>query len=222
MVPAEGPRERRRIMHPTSRLLLLAGAALAAVPGPLAAAGLDGPCRPGQCLLAPSPGERSRGPRLAALWQDLASGDFAVAYSASWRLAQAEGADAYLASRLRPVVGVPAARRNAALLALTNDDYLTRRRAERDLEAMGEAVADDLLRLSRAAGDLDRAQRARRLLDRVGPASPGAVRARRAVLVLEDRGTRTARDLLKRLAAGMPEAPLTREARGALARLQRR
>jgi hypothetical protein len=181
----------------------------------------SGLAAPVRGLLAPSPREPSPGRRLAALWHDLASRDHAIAYSAAWRLAMAEGADAFLARRLRPVVGVPAYRRNRALLALSSDNYPTRSRAERDLAAMGEAVGDDLLRLSRGAGDLERALRAGRLLDRIGPSSREAVRARRAVLVLEDCGTRAARDLLKRLAAGMPEARLTREARGALERLKR-
>jgi len=199
---------------------------LVGLPGPLAAsaarpsaAPIDGLARR---LHAPSPGERPPGPRFGALWQDLASRDAILAASATWRLAQAEGADAFLARQLRPIVAVTAARRNAALLALNSDDYITRRRAERDLEAMGEAVADDLLRLSRGAGDLDWALRAGRLLDRIGPSSRQAVRARRAVLALEDRGTQASRDLLRRLAAGMPEARLTREARAALARLQTR
>jgi hypothetical protein len=86
---------------------------------------------------------------------------------------------------------------------------------------MGEAVSDDLLRVYRGAGDLERALRAGRLLDRGGRRSPAALRERRAVLVLEERGTWAARDILKRLAAGVSHAQLTAEAKAALARLKR-
>jgi hypothetical protein len=48
------------------------------------------------------------------------------------------------------------------------------------------------------------------------------VRCLRAVAVLEDLGTPAARELLEGLAAGAPEARLTREAKASLRRLGRR
>jgi hypothetical protein len=158
---------------------------------------------------------------LEDLWRDLASRDAARAQRAVWRLVAAEGADAFLARRLRPVVSVPASRRNPPLLALNSRDVLNRHRAERELAAMGEAVRDDLLRLYRGPGDLEESMRAGRLLHGCGPSSPEGLREHRSVLVLEARGTRGARDLLRRLAAGAPTARLTGEAKAALARLSR-
>ena len=47
------------------------------------------------------------------------------------------------------------------------------------------------------------------------------LRRLRAAEVLESVGTPEARDLLKKLAGGAPGAPLTRDAQGALRRLER-
>jgi hypothetical protein len=56
-----------------------------------------------------------------------------------------------------------------------------------------------------------------------GPVTrPDVRRALRATAVLEDLATPAARKLLEELAAGAPEARLTRDAQAALARLGRR
>jgi hypothetical protein len=54
---------------------------------------------------------------------------------------------------------------------------------------------------------------------RSGGASPDALRAPRAMEVLEQAGTAEARKLLETLAHGAPEALLTREAQAVLGRL---
>jgi WD40 repeat protein len=57
--------------------------------------------------------------------------------------------------------------------------------------------------------------------DHLQPRAAERVREARAVLVLEARATPEARQLLRRLAAGLPQARLTQEAKAALQRLQR-
>jgi hypothetical protein len=52
--------------------------------------------------------------------------------------------------------------------------------------------------------------------------SPALLRGLRAIAVLEQIGTPEAKQLLLNLAAGAPEARLTREAKAALGRLVRR
>jgi hypothetical protein len=60
------------------------------------------------------------------------------------------------------------------------------------------------------------------LLQRLDPlASPELLRGLRAVQVLEQVGTPEARDLLRTLAGGVPEARLTQEAKASLQRLAR-
>jgi len=72
------------------------------------------------------------------------------------------------------------------------------------------------------ATDLEVRRRVERLLAQLQPRAPERLREGRAILVLESRTTPAARRLLARLAAGVPGARLTQEAKAALKRLDAR
>jgi WD40 repeat protein len=161
------------------------------------------------------------GPRqLEQAWADLASEEPAVAYRAVWALGAA-GNDAVrlLAQRLAPVRLDP-----ARLRKLVNDldarRYAVRAAAFRELESMGADAGEELRRFRPESLSPEARRRVEVLLRAVEHRNLRAevVRPLRAVAVLERIRSPEARGLLERLAAGSPEAELTREAREALAR----
>jgi hypothetical protein len=160
----------------------------------------------------------------AALWQDLADTDAAKAGRAVWRLVgNPAAAVALLRERLRPVV-MDAALVERLLTRLESDDFSERQAAQRDLTALG-SLAEPALRKARAAKLSPEARRrATEVLENLdGPLTlPGELRAVRSVEVLEQIGSGEARQVLRRLAGGAPEARLTQEARAALDRRRRR
>jgi hypothetical protein len=150
-----------------------------------------------------------------ALWQDLSASNAA-------RAARAVRTLVALPSRTMPrakaelcPVKRPDARRIAALFAdLDSEDFTTRQRAERDLIGMAEAVTAELQEAIREARrSLEFKHRAKRVLEAVN----GPVRTRhlRVLRVLEYLATDEAREFLLDLAAGVPDATLTKEARAA-------
>jgi hypothetical protein len=96
--------------------------------------------------------------------------------------------------------------------------------ATRELARLGPVVEPDLRQA--LGGDLspERRYRVERLLGlwTLPVRSPDRLRELRAVAVLEYAATRQARQLLRELAAGEPGSWLTREAKAALARLEKR
>ena len=157
-----------------------------------------------------------------ALWSVLADDNAMQAHRALWRLAALTEADTFLADRLSPVKDMPPEQLRALLADLSSSDFATREKAEQALAAAGEAVRAALAEASAGTQDVEVARRLARLQARLQPWTPETLREVRAVMVLEARGTAEARRLLRRLAAGLPEARLTQEARAALERLPRR
>jgi hypothetical protein len=153
------------------------------------------------------------------LWSDLASTSAMKAHRSLWRLAAMPEADAFLAQHLRPVEAIPADRLRTLIAGLGSADFATREKAERALAEAGEAAAPALGEAQRKAMDLEVRRRVERLLKLLQPRAPERLREARAVLVLEVRGTPAARKLLERLAAGIPGAALTEEAKRAIKRL---
>jgi hypothetical protein len=157
---------------------------------------------------------------LSSLWDDLASADAPKAALAMRQLTRAgEPALNLLRERLPPAkaVTVDAKRLKQWLDDLDDESFETRRRAEAEIEKLGEAARPALQK----AADGQPSLHVRRTIDRLTAKldSPQLARPARSVEVLEFIGTPAARDLLEKLAKGAPEARLTIEAQASLARL---
>jgi WD40 repeat protein len=161
---------------------------------------------------------------LAAAWDDLAA-DASTADGAIWALADAPtSAVPFLKAGLVPVTE-PDPRRVARLIAdLDSDDFAIREKASRELEGMHQAARPALAKALEGRVPPEVSKRLEELLQKVQAAVPprAVLRQIRAVEALERMGTPEARRLLEALAAGLPEARLTTEAKGALGRLGKR
>jgi WD40 repeat protein len=167
------------------------------------------------------------GPRLEALWNDLAGDDAAKAYRASCALLHAPRLTvAFLKDRLRPAPeGDP--RKVARLIAdLNADEFDVRERATAELTRLGTAVEPDLRRALAASPKAEARRRLEQLLARpevmgaTGP-PPEQLQALRAVAVLEHIGSAEARQVLAALARGDADARLTQDAKASLERLDK-
>ncbi len=166
---------------------------------------------------APSPRQ------LEALWKDLGADDSARADQAGWTLAGSPPQTlAFLKSRLHPVAPVDARQVARLILDLEHDQYAVRQQATAALEKLGEQAEAALRKALKENSSPEVHKRVEALLARIeGPTqAPETLRALRVVEVLEHIGTPDARKLLRQLAGGAPEARLTRDAQGALERLQ--
>jgi RNA polymerase sigma factor (sigma-70 family) len=157
---------------------------------------------------------------LEASWEALAGADAARAYHAILYLSAAPGpAVRFLRERLRAAADEgPRAQRLVA--ELDSDDFRTRQKAAAELEALGEQAEPALRRALAGRPSPEVRRRAAQLLEKTPWAPPPqTLRALRAVEALEYAGTAAARELLRDLARGVPDARLTREANAALTRL---
>jgi WD40 repeat protein len=159
-----------------------------------------------------------------ALWTDLADKDAARAFDAIRKLsASPNQAVALLKERVRPATPADPKRLTRLLGDLDSERFEVRRQAQSELEELGE-LAEAALRKA-LAGDpsFEVRQRVERLLDNLSRPVPqaGQLRELRAVELLESIGSSEARQLLRALAEGAPEARLTREARSTIRRLTR-
>jgi hypothetical protein len=162
---------------------------------------------------------------VARAWADLAAADAARAFRARGALASSPAeAVALLKERLRPAQAADAQVVRQLLADLRSERFAVRDRAERALGGLGD-LAEGALRRAMAGGPpLEVRRRLEGLLARLRRplTEPEALRSVRAVAVLEDLATPAARGLLAVLAGGAPDSRLTRDARSALERLQRR
>jgi hypothetical protein len=156
-----------------------------------------------------------------ALWRDLADADAARAYRAIRRLTLAgESVASLLDKRLRPVPVAEAVKMTRLIAALNSKHFEERAKAEAELARLREQAKPALRQaLDGKDTSLELRRRVERLLERLhGPIASGErLRQLRAVEVLEHVGTAGV-PLLRKIAGGAPQAPLTREARAALDR----
>jgi WD40 repeat protein len=161
---------------------------------------------------------------LQKAWQYLADPGGITSYEAVGQLVAVRGqAVPFLRERLK---AVPAnlGERIAALIAdLDSKQYRVRERAAAELAQLDEPAESALRRALTGMPSLEMRQRMEKILrEREGkPPLRELLRALRAVEVLECIGDVEARAVLAGLARGYAEARLTREARAALARLDR-
>jgi WD40 repeat protein len=168
---------------------------------------------------APPAGRAPDAKELAALWADLA-GDAPIAYRAVGKLAVApKEAAPFLGERVRPAAAPTDAAKIARLIAdLDDDSFNERERATAELRRLGEPAGSALRRFLKGSPAPEGRRRAEEILAALDRAAPSRERLRdlRAVEALEWAG---AADVLRKLAAGEPEARLTSEAKAALGRL---
>jgi WD40 repeat protein len=161
---------------------------------------------------------------LERLWGELAGADAAQAYRAIWTLAAApESTVALLKTRLRPIPPVDSGRMEQLLADLDADRFETRVNAGHELEKLGELAEPALRKLLASQPSLDVQRAANKLLTKQARASlpPDQLQALRAIEALEQIGSPAAKELLRTLGAGAPEARLTQEVNASLERLTR-
>jgi hypothetical protein len=181
---------------------------------------VTGICQDGKLLTHTSHPEE-----IERLWMELGSEDGIRAYRAMWMMvAASRPAVSFLAERLQSEKSVEDARIKQLIAELDNEQFKTRARATQELEELGE-LAETVLRKAHAS-DLspEAGRRVRNLLHKVEAQilSPKQLLTLRALEVLEHIGTPEAKQVLQKLAAGAPDARLTREAEAALRRLAKR
>jgi WD40 repeat protein len=171
---------------------------------------------------APPPAPRLEDKQLDQLWADLAGADASRAFRAIWALAAAAPQTVpWLGERLRPVLPADPRRVARLIAGLDSEEFATRERAARELEALGESAGPALRKAVAGGPSAEVRRRVAHLLDQVDrPASsPERLRVLRAIEVLEHSATPEARRVLGRLAGGMPGARVTEEAKRSLHRL---
>jgi HEAT repeat protein len=107
---------------------------------------------------------------------------------------------------------------------LDDDDFDTREKAVGELAKLGAAARPALQKVLEDSPSAEQRQRINGLLDKLGKSAipPEDLRGVRAIEALELIHTEPAKELLKRLAEGMPDSALTREAAASCRRLAKR
>lgn len=190
------------------------------------------PVAGGTCLIWRLPSQ----PRVAAkaplsdaeadkLWEAIEGDDAAKAYSAMWRFADSsDAAVAVVRRHMKPATRDDPKRVQRLLRDLDGKHFRVREAASRDLAALGDAVAPELRRALEKNPPLEVRRRLLILLNQSGSQMPPpeTIQSLRAVQILEDVGTPTARALLQQMAAGAGALAQARAAQAALERLNHR
>ncbi len=159
--------------------------------------------------------------QIESCWLALGQADSRSAYEAMTELASApEQTVALIRQRIRPA-SAENAQRVSELIALTSHPrYSVREQASRELERLRDE-AEPALRRALAQAEPETRRRAEGLLKKIElrGTAPETLRAIRCVELLEQIGTADARQLLRELAQGAPDARLTLEAHASLRRL---
>ncbi len=165
---------------------------------------------------------------LEQMWTDLAKGetteDAARAYKAVVALAAApKEAVAYLKGQVKPIPKLDAERVKQSIADLDSQNFAARQRAETELEAWNEVAEPALKAALNSKPTLEVRQRLEKLLAKLDHPVPSGEKLRtwRVIEALEMIGTAEARDILKQIAGGAPEASVTQEAKAAAARVSK-
>jgi HEAT repeat protein len=170
------------------------------------------------------PWENLSSRQLEKLWADLSNPDLPRAYRAVWTLALAgEPAVALLGQHLRPAPRAAPEQVARLIDELGSQRFSTRQKATVALERILDAAAPAMRQTLASSPPEEVRRRLERVLEGLEPANTTSrLRALRALEVLEEIGTRRARQVLEGLTGGAPEARLTQEARAAVGRLDSR
>ncbi|HEY7308763.1 MAG TPA: sigma-70 family RNA polymerase sigma factor [Gemmataceae bacterium] len=173
--------------------------------------------------VADRPAEPLTAAQREAFWADLAGDNAGRAFRAIVRLADEPDQTVPLLRERLPAAKAPPAEEMRRLLADLDDERFERREAAvKRLVELDDLAHAALRETLRGKPSLE----ARRRIERILAGSrlsrtPDARRHLRAVRVLEQIGTRPARQVLQTLGEGAPSARLTRKAKAALRRLSR-
>ncbi|HEY7422744.1 MAG TPA: sigma factor-like helix-turn-helix DNA-binding protein, partial [Gemmataceae bacterium] len=170
------------------------------------------------------PHAKTLSPReLDRLWADLAARDAAKGHAALWMLtAGGERTVAFLSERLQPAKE-DAERIRRLIADLDSEQFAVREAAQRALEQLGSEAEPALQKALEGKPSIELRKRVETLLARPQIVySPEVGRQIRAAQVLEQIGSRKARQHLEELAGGASAARLTREAKMSLQRLTSR
>jgi hypothetical protein len=166
---------------------------------------------------------RLRAEEWEPLWTDLANVDAVTAHKAVAQLTAAPGTVAVLSNRLRPSPKLDAKRLEQLLSDLDNQEFSVRQKASKEIEKLGDAALSAVEQaLARQNSSVEMRRQLELLQSHLSVPAGERLRELRALEVLERVGTREARQVLQTLAAGAPDARLSREAKAALDRLTKR
>jgi WD40 repeat protein len=157
-----------------------------------------------------------------AAWWDALRGNPGRAYKVIGQMADApEEAVKLLKERIRPARRVEPAEVARLITQLDDESFDKRQAAQQALDNLGEGAEPLLRKALKGRVSLEARRRIREILGPSESIGETSLRHHRAVTALEWIGTPAARDLLRTLAGGVPEARLTLDARAALKRLDR-
>jgi WD40 repeat protein len=183
--------------------------------------------RPGHGLLPGAGGKLAQG-SLEKCWQALGNGDAAAGQEAVGLLARhPDLAVPFLKDKLRPVAAPAAGEVRALVEQLGAKEFKAREQATAQLTRLGELAGPELRAALQGKPPLETRRRLEALVAALPErdfslAAGEGLRGARAVQALEAAATPAAVELLRTLAAGVPAAHLTQDAREALARLKAR
>ncbi len=141
-----------------------------------------------------------------------------------WTMISApEASMAFLKKQLPPVPPVDARQIDKLIATLDSDSFVTRERATTELEKISDLAEAALRKVLEGQPTPEVQSRVSRLLDQVQGTAHSRQRLGqiRSLEILGQIGTREALDVMKTLAAGAPDASLTKQAKADLERLQR-
>jgi RNA polymerase sigma factor (sigma-70 family) len=176
------------------------------------------------CVLDGRPPARVTGMELETLWADLFGNDGHKSYRALWSLTGSpREVLPLLRGRLKPATKVDRDRLARLVKDLDADDFEVREKATDELAKVGGAAEEALRKALEGAPTAEMKQRVELLLGKLqtASASPERTHESRALELLEQLRTPEAREQLRELSRGDPDAGLTREAKGALERAGR-
>jgi WD40 repeat protein len=174
--------------------------------------------------LAKKPDGNLEAKGLEKLWTDLASSNPQTGYEAIWLLAeQADKSVPFLKERLQPAAPLEA-RFGRMVADLDSKEFAVRESASQELAKIGAQAAPLLRKALEGKPSPEMRRRVTALLAQLEDRTlqPEELQRGRALHLLEQIGNPAAQELLKKLAAGAPEADLTQDAQAALQRLARR
>jgi WD40 repeat protein len=156
----------------------------------------------------------------ARLWFELGRSDPARPWDIIFSLASVPDRSLpFLSKRLFPVASLEQAKVNGLIAKLDDRRFQVRQNAIERLRRLGEATTPALRKALATSATAEAHHRIARLLAEFEHLSADQLAELRSVAILERIGTRPARSLLQKLAAGCPDARLTKEAQGALTRI---